>query len=86
LAEVVWTLSARYKFSNPEIGSILYRLLATRILHLQNEKEVFAASVALEEGFDFADALIASLGLWSGCTHTVTFDRKASRLDGLERI
>ena len=34
----------------------------------------------------FADALIAALGSWAGCSSTFTFDRKASRLLGFELI
>jgi predicted nucleic-acid-binding protein len=86
LAEVVWTLATRYKFSNPQIASILNRLLSTRAFVLQNEEQVFAAAVALEEGYDFADALIGSLGLWAGCKRTLTFDRQASRLDGFRLL
>jgi predicted nucleic-acid-binding protein len=28
----------------------------------------------------FDDALIGALGRWAGCSHTLTFDRKAARL------
>ena len=45
--------------------------------------EVFTAWMALREGRgSFADALIAALGEKAGCSHTVTFDRQALRLDG----
>jgi predicted nucleic-acid-binding protein len=30
----------------------------------------------------FADTLIAELGALAGCSHTLTFDRKALRLPG----
>jgi predicted nucleic-acid-binding protein len=50
---------------------------------LDYEQEVFAAMIALKEGRDsFADALIAALGARVGCTHTITFDKKALRLPG----
>jgi predicted nucleic-acid-binding protein len=32
----------------------------------------------------FADALIAELGAKAGCTHTLTFDKKAIRLPGFK--
>jgi predicted nucleic-acid-binding protein len=37
--------------------------------------------VALKQGKGaFADALIAELGARAGCSHTLTFDKKALRL------
>jgi predicted nucleic-acid-binding protein len=39
--------------------------------------------VALKEGRgSFADALIGALGASAGCSHSLTFDRKALRLPG----
>jgi len=51
------------------------------------KQEVFTAMVALKQGRgSFADALIAELGARVGCTRTLTFDRKASRLPDFELI
>jgi predicted nucleic-acid-binding protein len=48
---------------------------------VQNEREVATAMIALRTGVaSFDDALIGALGRWAGCSHTVTFDRKAARL------
>jgi predicted nucleic-acid-binding protein len=50
---------------------------------VENQQEVFIAMIALKEGQgSFADAVIAALGAKAGCSHTVTFDRKASRIPG----
>jgi predicted nucleic-acid-binding protein len=44
---------------------------------VENEQEVFAAMIALEEGHgSFADALISGLGARAGCPRTLTFDQK----------
>lgn len=86
LAELVWTLSTTYGLSKPEVANILELLLAASNLVLQNEQEVAVAMSALYEGQAFADALIAALGTWAGCTSTLTFDRKASRMRGFELI
>jgi predicted nucleic-acid-binding protein len=52
---------------------------------VQNEQEVFTAMVALRSGqVSFSDALIEALGTWAGCTVTLTFDKKATRLKGFE--
>jgi predicted nucleic-acid-binding protein len=52
-------------------------------LVVESEQEVFTAMVALKEGRgSFADALIGALGASAGCSHSLTFDRKALRLPG----
>ena len=86
LAEVVWTLTTKYALSKLEIARILEGFLSAPNLVVQNEQEVASAMSALHEGEGFADALIAALGAWAGCTSTLTFDRKAARLPGFELV
>jgi len=87
LAETVWVLTRLYGLSNQEIVVIVERMLQSDTLVIQNEQEVFTASVSLRTGQgSFADALIAALGVWAGCTSTLTFDKRASRLKGFELI
>jgi predicted nucleic-acid-binding protein len=86
LAEVVWTLTTRYDLSAAEIARVLEGLLAAPNLVVQNEGEVAAAMRSLQTGGTFPDALIRALGLWAGCSSTLTFDRKAARLPGFEFI
>ena len=53
------------------------------VLVVENEQEVFTAMVALKQGKgSFADAIILALGARAGCSYTLTFDQKASRLSG----
>jgi predicted nucleic-acid-binding protein len=60
-------------------------MLQSSTLSVQNEQEVFTAMVALRSGqVSFSDALIEALGTWAGCTVTLTFDKKATRLKGFE--
>jgi predicted nucleic-acid-binding protein len=60
---------------------------AGEVLAIENEQEVFTAIVALKQGHgSFSDALIAELGTRVGCTRTLTFDRKATRLPGFELV
>ena len=86
LAEVVWTLTSKYGLSRSETARIVEVLISAPNLAVQNEQEVAIAMSALYDGEAFADALIAALGTWAGCTSTLTFDRKASRLPGFELI
>jgi predicted nucleic-acid-binding protein len=61
-------------------------LLAADTLEVQNEQEVYYAVVSLRNGIGrFEDALIGSLGVWKGCSATLTFDEGAAkRLHGFQ--
>ncbi len=81
MVETVWVLDRIYGLSNTEIATAVERSLQADTLFVQNEQEVFTATVALKTGMAaFADALIGALGEWAGCTATLTFDKKATRL------
>jgi len=85
MVEMAWVLSSIYELSDHEIASAVERMLQADTLVIQNEQEVFTATVALKAGRgSFADALIGALGTWAGCASTLTFDRKASRLGNFE--
>jgi len=85
MVETVWVLSSIYDLSDHEIASAVERMLQADTLVIQNEQEIFTATVALKAGRgSFADALIGALGTWAGCASTLTFDRKASRLGTFE--
>ena len=79
--EIVWVLRGLLKQSSSQIASHLENLLAADSLEVQNEQQVFDAAFALKHGTGgFEDALIGALNAWAGCSHTLTFDRKAARL------
>jgi predicted nucleic-acid-binding protein len=81
MVETVWVLDRIYGLSNAEIAAAVERILQADTLFVQNEQEVFTATIALKTGVAaFADALIGALGEWAGCTTTLTFDKKATRL------
>jgi predicted nucleic-acid-binding protein len=87
MIETVWVLERSYNFSPQEISEAIEVILQIDSIFVQNEREVFSALALLQEGRgSFADALVGALGTWSGCTTTLTFDRKASRLPGFELI
>jgi predicted nucleic-acid-binding protein len=51
-------------------------------LVVQNEQEAFTAMIALKtRAGTFSDALMGALGAWTGCAETLTFDKKAKRLE-----
>src|SRR5271156_3178892 len=84
ILEVVWVLKSLFKRSRQQIANDIEMLLAANTLEVQNEQEVYSAVVALRNGTGtFEDALIGSLGIWRGCSATLTFDEKAAqRLHG----
>ncbi len=86
LLEVVWVLKSLFKRSRQEIANDIEMLLAADTLEVQNEQEVYTAVVALRNGVGtFEDALIGSLGIWRGCSATLTFDEEAAkRLHGFQ--
>jgi len=62
-------------------------MLQSDTLVVQNEQEVFTAVAALRSGRgSFADVLVSALGTWAGCASTLTFDKKAARMDGFALI
>ena len=86
MVETVWVLTRGYRLSAREIAVAIERILQVDVLVVDSEQEVFASMIAVREGrASFADALIGALGLTAGCSHTLTFDRNASRLPGFQQ-
>jgi predicted nucleic-acid-binding protein len=80
-------LRSLLKQNSSQIASHLENLLAADSLEVQNEQQVFDAAFALKRGTgEFEDALIGSLNAWAGCSHTLTFDRKAAQLPHFQAI
>ncbi len=87
MVETVWVLDTVYRLAAREIAQAVERMLQADTLVVQNEQEVFTAVAALKSGRgSFADALVGALGAWVGCGSTLTFDRKAGRVEGFEVV
>ncbi len=79
--EIVWVLRSLFKLTPKEIAAQVEQLLAADAFILQNEQQIFEAAYALKRGSgEFEDALIGALNIWAGCSETITFDRRTSRL------
>ena len=86
-AELVWTLRTTYKATDEHLLNAVMHLLQAETLIVQSAAEVGAALVDVKEGRgSFADALIARLNVAAGCDRTVTFDRRALRLEGFAAL
>jgi predicted nucleic-acid-binding protein len=85
--EIVWVLRSLLKQNPSQISSHLENLLTADSLEVQNEQQVFDAIFALKRGTgEFDHALIGALNAWSGCSYTLTFDRKAARMPRFRAI
>ena len=85
IAETVWVLDRVYELSELGIAQAVERILQADTLIVQNEQEVFTATVILRTGAgSFSDALIGAVGSWAGCSSTLTFDKRAARLKDFE--
>jgi len=83
MVEIVCVLDRAYGLGSDEIAAAIERMLQIDVLVVENEQEIFTAMIALKRGrASFADAIILALGARAGCSYTLTFDRKASRLSG----
>ncbi|MEO7007770.1 MAG: PIN domain-containing protein [Caldimonas sp.] len=87
LVELVWVLVSRYGASRDEVVVVVEELLADSRLRVQDAMAVWAAVDEFEAtSADFADALIVAVDREHGCERTVTLDRRAARIEGMELL
>lgn len=87
LVELVWTLARAYGHPRERIAAAIEQILETAQLDVESSNDVAAAVKDYRTGTaDFADCLLARVNSASGCSHTVTFDRKAAKLKGFELL
>ncbi|UYP67596.1 type II toxin-antitoxin system VapC family toxin [Thalassobacter stenotrophicus] len=87
LIELVWVLERAYKLSRAEIAVALDGLLSATELDIEGSDEVAPAlELYRNDGFGFADLMIAAAARRAGATEMVTFDRQAARLPGVHLI
>lgn len=77
LCELVWVLSAGYRFPRAEIAGILRELLRVREATIEAEDAVRRAMDRYATGGgDLADHLLLEHAVAAGCSRVATFDRK----------
>ncbi len=87
LAELVWVLRGSLDAAKDTVVDIVTHLLADDRFVVQSQAAVWAALDAYRHArIDFADALIAALARVQGCDRTLTFDRRAARIDGMSLL
>ncbi|MEH1971018.1 PIN domain-containing protein [Nostoc sp.] len=86
LCELVWVLRGNpYKFSKEEISNTIDLMLQCSVFELENRSIVYQALQRFKQGSaDFSDYLIGAIAEDSGCSSTVTFDRKLRSEKGFD--
>jgi len=87
LVELVWVLARAYSYERSEIARAIDGMLSATELVVEHGDDV---GVAVEryrnDGFDFADLMIAAAARRAGASELVTFDRRAARLPGVRLL
>jgi len=87
LVELVWVLERAYGYARPEIAAALDGLLSATELEIEAADDVGPAlELYRQDGFGFADLMIAAAARRAGAAELVTFDRKAARLPGVRLL
>ena len=81
--EAYWVMRSNYRVADAEARTVLAGLLDLTNLVIEH-REILAE--ALNDNAGLADALIHRVGRSQGATKTVTFDRKFTRLPGVELL
>jgi predicted nucleic-acid-binding protein len=85
--ESVWVLRGRYRLGMEAIAKAILALLTADEVVIQAPDVVRRAIRDTHgTGIDLADAIIAHLGIDSGCDYTVTLDRRAAELPGMRPL
>jgi predicted nucleic-acid-binding protein len=87
LVELVWVLERAYRLGRAEIAGALDGLLASTELVIEGADQVGPAlELYRNDGFGFADLMIAAAARRAGAGEVVTFDRKAAGLPGVRLL
>lgn len=87
ITELAWVLESGYAMTRRDIAHALRRLNESLEIRVEGAVAVRKAINLYESRvIDIADCLIASSGDAAGCIHTLTFDRKAARIEGMRLI
>lgn len=84
LCELVWVLESAYGYPRENIAEVIEKILRTRQFQIHEPELMWSSLQKYREKIaDFSDCYIASINTEAGCKHTVTFDKKASRLKSM---
>lgn len=82
LAEFVWTLKRRYGYQQEDIATALDALIYSKEIRLEYPDAMqYALKLYRDSAVDFPDAMIGAIAKLNGCDATLTFDKRAAKLD-----
>ena len=85
--ELIWVLERGYKYSKQQIASAIRILLSAQEFAFEQLDSLWIALDKYEKDkIDFSDALIGELNKSYKCTHTYSFDTKASKISNFELL
>jgi len=83
ICELIWAMTQTYGLPRANVVRTLAGILD--MTHLEIESRAIVREAASMPG-DIADAIIQLTGRRNGCTHTLTFDKKFARSEGVELL
>ena len=87
MVELVWVLERAYGHSRGQVAAAIEGLLAAIEIEVEAADDVGSALYRYrDEGFGFADLMIAAAARRAGAHVLVTFDRKAAQMAGVQLI
>jgi predicted nucleic acid-binding protein len=88
LAEATWVLTSIYDLGSNDIGAFIEMLIEHTSLVLQEPEAVAAALQLFREKptLEFSDCLMVTLAARAGHGPLGTFDRRLSKVDGVQRL
>jgi predicted nucleic-acid-binding protein len=84
LLELNRVLQTIYGVDKKAISKIILKMLSVPNLVIEASGAVRCALLLQDQSF--SDALIHEIGRANGCRHSLTFDRKFARVDGVELV
>jgi predicted nucleic-acid-binding protein len=87
LVELVWVLERAYGYERADIAAAFDGLLSATELLIEDADDIGSAlELYRNDGFGFADVMIAAAARRAGAVELVTFDRKVARLPGVRLL
>jgi predicted nucleic-acid-binding protein len=83
--ECIWVLESGYNLDNDSILDALNSLLGLSLLKFEHDDSILNIIHARRKG-DLSDQIIGNIGHSSGCSTTMTFDKKAAKLETFELL
>jgi predicted nucleic-acid-binding protein len=84
IAEFAWVMTRKYRVTRTDLYTLVDRLLTRPDIVVEQADLVHKAANLFRRGnAEFTDYLVTCSGQAAGCTHTLTFDRKAAKSAGM---